>query len=358
MNHSKTSAAALVAAAGILVAAATGAAQAQDLAAFFKDKTIRVSVGTSPGGVNDITARLVSRHIGKHIPGNPVLTVQNMPGAGGIVGANRIANTATKDGLELAIMERAVPQFAIAGDPNARFDPMTLTWLGSVSSYANDAYMFLVMTKHPAKRAEDLRKPGVQAVMGANRIGSTNLTFAQLAQKVLGLNVKPIPGYRGAAKIAISMQSGEVDGQIIGLASFQAGQRAMWEGKQVRPLIQFGRITRHPALPDVPTGRELARDAEGRTLLEFAELPFFMALPFVAPPGIPDDRASALRSAFMATMKDKAFLEEAEKLRLDVSPVDHNRILELLREAKKASPKVLAEFRALIAKPKKAPKKQ
>ncbi|MGE3246797.1 MAG: Bug family tripartite tricarboxylate transporter substrate binding protein [Beijerinckiaceae bacterium] len=329
------------------------AAQAQGVADFYKGKTIHVSVGTSPGGVNDITARLVSRHLGKHIPGNPAITVQNLPGAGGIVGANRIANTASKDGLELAIMERAVPQVAFAGDPNARFDPMTLTWLGSVSSYADDAYMFLVMANHPAKTAEDLRKPDVRAVMGANRIGSTNLTFAWIAERVLKLNVKAIPGYRGAAKIAVSMQSGEVDGQIIGLASFQAGQRAMWEKKQVRALIQFGRLTRHPQLPEVPTGRELATDAKAKALLEFAELPFFMALPFVAPPGIPADRAAALRSAFMATTKDPAFLAEASKLRLDVSPIDHNRILELLQEAKKAPPEVLSQFLALITKPKK-----
>jgi tripartite-type tricarboxylate transporter receptor subunit TctC len=334
------------------IALPLASSQAETVAEFYKGKTIRINVGTSPGGVNDITARLVGRHIGAHIPGNPAISVQNLPGAGGIVGANRIANTASKDGLDLAIMERAVPQFAIAGDPNARFDPMKLTWLGSVSSYADDAYMFLVMAKHPAKAAADLRKPGVQAVMGANRIGSTNLTLAWLSQRVLKLNVKAIPGYRGAAKIALAMRSGEVDGQIIGFASFQAGQRQMWEEKQVRPLIQFGRTTRHPALKDVPTGRELAPGTEAKALLEFIELPFFMALPFVAPPGIPADRAAALRTAFMVTVKDKAFLAEAKKLRLDVSPVDHNRILELLREAKKASPEVLAQFRALVTKPK------
>lgn len=333
---------------------ATAPAAAQSAADFFKGKTIKISVGTSPGGVNDITARLVGRYIGKHIPGQPAVTVQNLPGAGGIVGANRIANTASKDGLDLAIMERAVPQFAIAGDPNARFDPVKLTWLGSVSSYANDAYMFLIMAKHPAKTVADLRKPGVQAVMGANRIGSTNLTLALLAQRVMKLNVKAIPGYRGASKIALAMRSGEVDGMIIGLASFQAGQRAMWDGKQVRPLIQFGRTTRHPQLPDVPTGRELMSEPAGKALLEFIELPFFMALPFVAPPDIPADRASALRAGFMATVKDPGFLAEAQKLRLDVSPIDHARILQLLTEARKAPKEVLAEFRALVQKPRKS----
>ncbi len=219
---------------------ATG--RAQSVADFYKGKTIRVSVGTSPGGVNDITARLVSRHIGKHIPGSPALSVQNMPGAGGIVGANRIANTAPKDGTELAIMERAVPQFAIAGDPNARFDPMKLTWLGSVSSYGNDAYMFLVMAQHPAKTAADLRKPGIKAVMGGNRMGSTNLTFAWVAERILKLNVKAIPGYRGAAKIAVlPCNRAKWMDRSSDFASFQAGQRDMWDKNSRSPA--------HPVRP-------------------------------------------------------------------------------------------------------------
>lgn len=324
-------------------------ASAQDAGAFFKGKTIRISVGTSPGGVNDISARLVARYLGKHVPGQPQFAVQNQPGAGGIVGANRLANTAEKDGTELAIMERAVPQFAIAGDKNAKFDPMTLTWLGSLSSYGEDAYMFLVMAKHPAQTAADLRKPGIKAVMGANRAGSTNVTFAVIAREVLGLNVDVITGYGGASKIALAMQSGEVDGQVIGFASFQAGQRDLWERKQVRPLIVFGRTTRHPALPDVPTGRELARDDAARKLLAFSELPFFMALPFVAPPGIPAERADALRKGFMAMTKDKDMLAEAQKLRLDISPIDHSEILKLLAEAKQTPPEVIAGFQKLMA---------
>ena len=324
-------------------------ASAQSVADFYKGKTIRISVGTSPGGVNDISARLVGRYLGKYIPGNPVINIQNQPGAGGIVGANRIAHTAEKDGTELAIMERGVPQFAIAGDANAKFDPLTLTWIGSLSSYGDDAYMFLINAKHPAMTAADLKKPGVKATMGANRAGSTNVTFAVIAREVLGYQVDVITGYGGASKIALAMQSGEVDGQVIGLGSFQAGQRAMWDAKLVRPLMVFGRATRHPALPDVPTGRELAPSDAARKLIEFAELPFFMALPFVAPPGLPADRAAALRRGFMEMTKDKDMLAEAEKLRLDISPIDHEQILKLLREAKATPPEVIADFRKLIA---------
>jgi len=328
--------------------AASASAQAQSVEDFYKGKTIRISVGTSPGGVNDISARLVGRYLGKYIPGHPGINVQNQPGAGGIVGANRIAHTAEKDGTEIAIMERGVPQFAIAGDANAKFDPMTLTWIGSLSSYGDDAYMFLINAKHPAQKAADLRKADISVTMGSNRAGSTNVTFAVLAREYLGMNVKVITGYGGASKIALAMQSGEVDGQVIGFASFQAGQRAMWDAKAVRPLFVFGRATRHPALPDVPTGREIAPNEAARKLIEFAELPFFMALPFVAPPGIPAERADAMRKAFMAMTKDKDMLAEANKLRLDISPIDHGQILKLLAEAKATPKEVIDDFRRLM----------
>jgi len=322
-------------------------AQAQEVENFYRGKSIRISVGTSPGGVNDISARLLGRFMGKYIPGNPTLVVQNMPGAGGIVGANRLANTAARDGTELTIMERGVPQFAIAGDKNAKFDPMTLTWIGSISSYAHDAYMFLVMDRHPAKTAADLYKPGIKAVMGGNRAGSTNITFAFIARQVLGMNVDVITGYDGASKIALAMQTGEVDGQIIGFGSFQAGQRAMWDAKAARPLFVFGRETRHPEMPDVPTGRELATNEDARKLIAFAELPFFMALPIVGPPALPPERTAALRSAMLETTKDAEFLSEAKRLELDISPIGHQDIERLLREAASASPDVIARFQKL-----------
>jgi hypothetical protein len=122
----------------------------------------------------------------------------------------------------------------------------------------------------------------------------------------------------------------------------------LWDGKQVRPLIQFARATRHPGLPDVPTGRELAKTPSAKALLEFAELPFFMALPFAAPPSIPADRAAALRTAFMATTRDPGFLAEAKRLRLDISPIDHKAIEDLLRRAAATPPDVVARMKDLV----------
>ncbi|HEY6600897.1 MAG TPA: hypothetical protein VI009_03695, partial [Xanthobacteraceae bacterium] len=297
---------------------ATQHATAQSVESFYRGRTIAMLVGTSPGGINDISARLVARHLSRFLPGNPTIVVQNNPGGGGLVTANRLYVNSDKDGSVLAKLERAVPQLAIQGNSNAQFDPAKFTWLGSLSSYANDAYLMLVNANHPAKTVADLKI--TRAVLGADNAASSNLIFAVIAKEVVGLNVSVVRGYTGAAPLFLAMQRGELDGQMVGLSSVRTGQRDLWTKGAFRPLLAFGRDRRHPEFADMPIGRELAGDSDARALIEFAELPFFMALPFAAPPGLPPDRAEALQTAFMAMCRDKAFVEEAQTLGIDMSP--------------------------------------
>lgn len=344
---------AAVLAAALAFAGAAPATAAQSVESFYKGRNMTLIVGYAPGGINDIAGRLVARHLPKHLPGHPNIVVQNMPGAGGLVTANHLYNIAEKDGSVIAGIGRAVPQLAFLGDPGVRFDPLKFTWLGSMSSYANDAYLLLLNSTHPAKTAADLKKPGVSAKLGSVSAGSTNLIFAILSKDVLRLNVDIIRGYTGAAPIFLAMQKGEVDGQVIGLGSVKAGQPHLWNEHLVKPLVQFGRATRLPELADVPTGRELVSGKDELALLEFAELPFFMALPFAAPPGLPAERAKALQDAFMAAHKDEEFLAEAKKLKLDVSPIDGAAVVKLL-ERSAATPKaVIARYNAIVSPPKK-----
>ncbi len=324
-----------------------GTAAAQSVEQFYKGRTVTLIVGFAPGGINDIAGRIVARHLGRFVPGQPNVIVQNQPGAGGLATANRLYNIAERDGSVIAGLGRSVPQLAIQGQPNVSFDPLKFTWLGSLSSYANDAYLLTVIARHSAMTVADINKPGNAVALGTDRAGATNVVFALIAKEVLGLNVTLVRGYQGAAPIFIAMQRGEVDGQVIGLSSIKAGQRALWNDKQLRPLVQFGRQARLAELPDVPTGRELAKDADARALLEFADMPFFMALPFVAPPEVPADRAKALQTAFMAMCADAAFLEDARKLGLDISPIDSTAVLKLL-ERSAATPKdVIARYNAI-----------
>src|SRR5262249_19133391 len=151
------------------------------------------------------------------------------------------------------------------------------------SSYRDDAYLLTIMARSPVRSVNDLKTQKLSIHLGAMTPGTTNFTFAYIAKNVLGLNIDIVRGYPGAAPIFLAMQAGEADGQVIGLAAIKAGQPALWNSGELRPLVQFARTTPLPELPDIPVGRDLAPDDNARALIEFAELPFFMALPFAGP---------------------------------------------------------------------------
>src|SRR5262249_6116985 len=162
------------------------------------------------------------------------------------------------------------------------FDPMKFVWLGSLSSYADDAYVLALNADNPVKSVAEISLAAPRAKplnLCADSAASSNLIFAVIAKDVLGLNINIVRGYTGAATLFLAMQRREIDGQFVGLSSIKSGQRDLWNRRGFRALLAFGRTTRHPDFPDVPTGRELARDAAALALIDFAELPFFIALP-------------------------------------------------------------------------------
>jgi tripartite-type tricarboxylate transporter receptor subunit TctC len=323
-------------------------ASAQTVEQFYKGKTITVLVGTSPGGINDITARFASKHFSRYIPGNPTISVQFTPGGGGLVTANRIYNASEKDGLTLAKLERATPQLAIQGYPQAQFDPMKLNWLGSMSSYGGDAYLMLLNPDTPINSVDDIRAGSAHKItLGANNAASSNLIFGIIAKEALSLNVNVVRGYTGAAPMFLAMQRKEIDGQFVGISSVKTGQREMWERRAFKVPVLFGRTNRHPDFANVPTGRELTKDPTMLSLIDFAEIPFFMSLPFVAPPGVPADRVKALQDAFMAMCRDKEVLDEAAKLGIEMSPIDAAEILRLVGRMAATPKEVIARYNAL-----------
>jgi hypothetical protein len=171
--------------------------------------------------------------------------------------------------------------------------------------------------------------------------------FAVIAKEVLGLHINLVRGYTGAATLFLAMQRGEIDGQYVGLSSLKSGQRDLYNKHAFRPLMAFGRTTRHPEFPDIPIGREMTKDRSALALIDFAELPFFMALPFAAPPGIPPERAKALQDAFIAMCRDKGFLAEAEKIGIDMSPVDGDGVLKMLAKVAGTPKDVIARYNAI-----------
>ena len=332
---------------GICAAIALGTnfnlAHAQDRAAsveeFYKGKQVILVVGYAPGGGYDVYARVLSRHISKKIPGEPVVVVQNMPGAGSLRAANHLYNAAPRDGTQFGTFSRNMPLMGIlGGNKNVQFDPRKFTWLGSPSSAQDDAYMLFVRKDAKAKSFNDLVRPGgPEVILGGTGEGATGNDVALLMREALGARIKLIAGYRDSNALFPAIERGELEGRFVGLSAVRSTQ-PQWLKPDgiVRPLLQFARTTRHPDYKDVPTARELALDPKARALVEAAEIPYMLSRPYVAPPGVPADRAKALQAAFMAATADKEFLADAQRLNIDVSPVgaqDAARMLEMLAQA-------------------------
>lgn len=322
---------------------------AQTAAPFYAGKTLSVVVGSTAGGYYDTAGRVISRHLGSHIPGNPATVVKNQPTAGGLALANRLGEGMERDGLSIVVMSRALPQLALLGDVKATFDPLKLTWLGSLSSYKDDAYLMVVNDGFPSKSISDLNAADRKAILGGTRAGSTNITFALIARDLAGVKVDVVRGFPGANEIWLAMERGEMDGQIVDISAIMVGRPNLWAEKKLRPLMAFGRTERLPEYPHVPIGRELMKNAEDLALLEFAELPFFMALPVVAPADLPQERASILRKAFMDMAMDKTFRDEMLRVGILTSPIDGVAVTDLIKKASLTPMPVRERFRKLLA---------
>jgi tripartite-type tricarboxylate transporter receptor subunit TctC len=341
---------------GLVLALVAGLVRAEDaVEAFYKGRQINLIVGYGPGGGYDLTARIVARHLGRFVPGNPSIVVQNLVGAGSLRAANFLYAAAPKDGTTIALFGSDIPMIAlIGGNSAAQFDPRRLTWLGSSSSFANDAYVLIVRAdaKSPTLAAAKL-PGGAPIVLGGTGDGARDGDVPKILRDALGLNVRQVLGYPDSPSIFLAVERGEVDGRTFDLTSVKA-TRPQWlkPNSGFNVLVQFARVTRHPDLPDVPTARELVPDRGARALIEFSETPLLtMPRPFAAPPSIPDDRAKALQTAFIAVHRDASFLSEAEKLGLDISPVAADEVVRGVERMAQAPPSVFAYMRRLLARP-------
>lgn len=330
---------------------AASSAQADDVADFYKGKRVNLVVSYGPGGGYDVYGRIVARHIAKHIPGHPKVVVQNMPGAGSLRGTNYLYNVAPRDGTAFGIFARNMAMVGLLRTgQNVQFDPMKFTWIGSSTSYANDAYLLLVRRNARVKSVEEARRRGgPPIILGSTAEGASSDATAILLRDWLDFNVKVVSGYTDSSVLFLAIERGEVDGRTVGLSSLNA-TKPDWlkPGGLMRALVQFGRATRHPALSDVPTARELARNDEDRNLIEIIELPYSLSRPFAAPPDVPPDRAKALQDAFLATHKDPEFLVDANKLGIDISPISGAQVRALIDKIAKTPPDQLKRIESLI----------
>jgi tripartite-type tricarboxylate transporter receptor subunit TctC len=346
-----------VAAALLIALVLTGSpARADAVSDFYKGKTVTFIVGYGTGGGYDVFARLLARYLGKYIPGNPSVVVQNMPGAGSMRAVNALYNTAPKDGTAIGMFGRDMPLIAILGtNPGVQFDPRKFIWLGSSSDFSNDAYILLVRKDGPVQSIEEARKPDSQPItLGVTGEGSTGTDIPILLRDTIGFKFKLVSGYPDNGAIFLALERNEVNGRTVDLSSITS-LKPEWlkPDSNMRILVQLARATRHPMFPDVPTARELAKDAKARALIELAEQSYIMSRPVAAPPGVPEDRAKALRTAFMAVHKDPEYLAEAAKIRVEVSPVNHEVVMQAIEKIANAPPDLLDYLRKLHSDEKK-----
>ena len=310
---------------------------AQPSGDLFKGRKISIYVSTGPGGGYDAYGRLLAQHLGHHLPGNPTVVVENMPGAGGRNVANYIYNVAPKDGTAIATVQHTTVYDALFGENGVRYDARRFNWLGSMASFTS---VGIAWHTSGVKTVEDAKNK--QIVMGSSGVGATSFQWTNLMNHVIGTKFKILTGYRGAADIYLAVERGELDG-VAGTdwASIRNGYTRWVENKQVNIFVQFA-MTPHPELPDVPLIGDLVSSAEDKTLLRFVFLGLGFARPFLAPPDMPAPVVEVLRRGIDAASKDPALLADAKKVRFDVDAVDGVTVQRQIDELYN-SPKTLVE---------------
>lgn len=325
-----------------LVATSVPQATADAVAEFYRARTVTVVVSSSAAGGYDTLARVIARHIGRHIPGNPAFIVRNMPGAGGITATNFLYNNAERDGSVIGLVQNNTPFEPLFGTKEARYDPIKFNWLGSPSS---ETAMVLIWHTVPISSVADLTTHEVTVgVSGAN---STPAFFTRLMNAMLGTKMKPINGYPGQNDVLLAMERRELDGHPSAFFSSVRTTRPGWlREKTARAILQCG--PQKAELDDVPFAPDLVASDDGRLVMQAAFAPLALGRPFLVPPGVPSERVVALRKAFAATMADPDFLAEAETMGLGVNaPRTGEQMQEVMDRVYRSPPRVIDRLRQL-----------
>ncbi len=313
-----------------------GTARAQPAADFYKGKQIDLYIGYSTGGGYDVYARLLARHMAKHIPGAPTIVPKNMDGAGSLRLANWLYRVAPKDGSVFGTIGRGIPFDPIMGGKGAQFSATDFGWIGS----ANDEVSVCVSWSGTGvDKFEDLYKREM-IVGGTGATADTDL-FPKVINAVLGTKMKIVTGYPGGNDITLAMRRGEVQGRCGWSWSSIKTNHPQWVRDGTLKLLVQLSLEKHPDMPNVPLVMDMVKTPEQRAVLQAVFARQVMGRPFLAPPRVPADRLALLRKAFMETMKDKEFLAEAEKMKLEITPVTGEKVQALVAEIYRTPPAVL-----------------
>ena len=313
--------------------------------AAFEGKAIRIVVGFSAGGGFDTYSRAIARHMGKHIPGNPSILVENMTGAGSIVAANHVYRVAKPDGLTIGNFHGFQILNQVLGAPGIEFDARKLEWLGVP---VQDTGACALTKASGIGNIEQWRAAKQPVKLGGVGPGDASYGMARVLKEVLGLPVQPIPGYKGTADIRLAAESGEVAGGCWQWESIKVMWRKGLDTGDASLVLQLVDKA-HSELPNVPLAVSLAKTEEARTLLQAAvHDPNSITRPYSLPPGTPKDRVKILQKAFMDTMKDPEFLADAKKSQLDIDPVSPEEVEKTVARFFKLDTALVAKLREIL----------
>lgn len=329
----------------VIAAIAAAPAQAQDdVAAFYTGKTIRLLVGPAIGTGYDVTARVLARHMGNHIPGKPQIIVQSMPGAGSMTMTNALYNQGPFDGTAMGASHNGMPAAPLLTPASARFDPARIIWLGSTNRESQISYAWHTI---PVRSIEDVKTR--EFSVGSQAPGSSMNDFPVVMNALFGTKFKVVNGYKGTAEIHKAMESGEVQG--VGAANWTSllSFNEDWvKEKKVTIFAQYA-LKSHPDLKHVPMWLDLAKTDADKQAMRMLLSRLEAGRPFFLPPDVPPTRANALRRAFDATMKDPAFLSEAAKSKLEIDPMTGEDLAKLVAEISRTDPVVAKRIRDALA---------
>ena len=325
----------------VALAALVGLAADGALAQEFRGKTIRIVVGSAPGGGYDANARLVARHLGAHIVGNPTVIVSNMPGASGAQAANYLYLQAPKDGTVLGTFNKSLPTYQAVGQAGVRFKAEELSWLGCLSQTVDTVVMWHTAGVRSIEEAK--QKP---VIMGAlTRIG-TMYAYPALLNALLDTKFKIVTGYESGTAVNLAMERGEVQGRGSNPWSSWKATSADWiRDKKIIPIVQIG-LKKDDELPDVPLLNDLGQNEEQRRLFAFVSSEA-IDRPFAAPPGLNPDVLAELRTAFDRMVSDPAFIEDARRASLELDPLSGDKVTEVVRGIISTPPDVIRRFKEI-----------
>ncbi|MGE5537038.1 MAG: Bug family tripartite tricarboxylate transporter substrate binding protein [Gemmatimonas sp.] len=322
-------------------------AHADAIEDFYKGRSLSFIIGSNNGGSYDSYGRLFAAHFGRHVPGNPTIVPQNMPGASGIKSATFLYQIAPKDGATIGTFNQSMGQRQVLDPQAVQFDVSKFNWIGAMASSVN---VFITWHTSGVRTIEDAKTK--QVVMGALSDDGGNAVYPFLLNKFLGTRFKVVLGYQGGNTIQLAMERGEVDGRgSVIWSGFKAGWPQWIAEHKVNILVQLG-LQKDPDLPDVPLLIELANDDTQRQIFRLISSDTIMGFPVAAPPGAPADRVAALRTAFADTLADPAFVSDAAKRNLPVRPSPGDEVQRVMTSIITTPPEVIAVLKAAIAEAK------